>query len=57
MNVDELKGSIISMIIEMGENEVKALELPPSDLSDVVYTICCDIKYGVYEELKRREDD
>lgn len=54
MNVDELKSSIIDMIIDMGENEVKELELPPSDLSDVIYTICCDIRHGVYLELKKK---
>lgn len=54
MNVDELKSAIIDMIIEMGENEVKALELHPSDLSDVIYTICVDIRHGVYLELKEK---
>lgn len=55
MNVDELTESIISMIIEMGENEVKALELPPSDLSDVVYSICCDIKHECLCRIKDKE--
>lgn len=54
MNVDILKSNIIDMIIDMGENEIKTLELPPSDLSDVIYSICVDIRHGVYLELKRK---
>lgn len=54
MKTDELKSSIIDMIIDMGENEIKTLELPPSDLSDVIYSICVDLRHGVYLELKKR---
>ena len=49
----ELRSSIISTIIGMGKDDVKQLELPPSDLSDVIYSICSDITHGVFLQLKK----
>ena len=53
MKLDKLKSTIIPMIIDTGKSEIESLELPPSDLSSVIYTICKDIEHEVYLQLKK----